>query len=111
MAETHPLQAAVSSLLILSSIIVLLSAYQVSAEVVPEIEFFGENVYLRKRKMKLAEAVVEELREISKGPKKLFVALMLKHAEEYLGYGAWGAAVYEANRAFEILKRLSKTTS
>ena len=109
--ETHPLQAAVSFLLVLSASVILLSAYQVSAEAVPEVNFFGEKVYLRGRVRRLAEASVEEVEGLAKGWIKLLVSLQLRHAREYLAYGAWAPAVLEASRAYRMIKKLWRTTS
>jgi hypothetical protein len=109
--ETNPLQVAVSGLLAFSAIIIMISAYQASTETVPEIELFKETVVLRGRKVRLAEALVNLVDERIRGPKRLLLALSLRHAKEYLSYGAWTAAAYEASRAYEMFKRLSRTTS
>ena len=112
--ETHPLQAAVSALLLLSSAIILLSAYQASAESFPEVEYFKKRVVVRGTSMSLAEACVEAVRRTLKGPARALLVLSLRHAREYLSYGAFTAAAYEASRAYRFykkLKRLWRTTS
>jgi hypothetical protein len=104
----HPLQIAISLLLVLSAAIVLMTAFQASTEVVPDLEFFNEVIYYEKKRTTLVKAMVEEVRKLKvKGVRKVAVKFLLKNANEYLKFGIWGAAALEASRAF----KLSRTTS
>ncbi|NPA84530.1 MAG: hypothetical protein GXO07_00820 [Crenarchaeota archaeon] len=98
-------------MLLLSAAVIVLSAYQASAEAIPEMKFLGERAYLRGRRLRLAEAAVEEVELSLKGPAKVLALLPLRHAREYLAYEAWGPAVYEASRAYRLIKKLLRTTS
>ena len=107
----HPLQAAITALLIFSALIIILTAYQASTEVIPDIGLFEEKIYINNKEITLAEEAVDLVRKKIKGIYKLLLALPLRHAKEYLSYGAYGPAVYEASRAYRILKKLVRTTS
>ena len=107
----HPLQAAVTGLLLFSAFIIVLTAYQASTEVIPDIKLFEESIYVNGKERVLAEEAVDEVDRRVRMPYRLLLLLSLRHAKEYLSYGAYGPAVYEASRAYRIFKRLSRTTS
>jgi len=103
--EVHPLQAAISFLLILAAAIVLLTAFQASTEVIPDLEVLADPVYYEGKRRKLVEAMVEEVDKMEKkGVKGLVAKFLLKNAKEYLKYEIWGAAALGASRAYKLLR-------
>ncbi|UXD22778.1 hypothetical protein IPA_08165 [Ignicoccus pacificus DSM 13166] len=107
----HPLQAAITFLLFLATVIVLLTAFQASTEVIPDLDVLAEPVYYEGKKRRLVEAMVEEVEKMEKkGIRGLVARFLLKNAREYLKFNIWGAAALESSRAYRILKS-SRTTS
>jgi len=104
----HPLQIAISLLLLLSAFIVVLTAFQASTEVVPDLEPLVDKVYVEGRELRMVEAIVEEVRRLKPNGivSKIVTRFLLKNAEEYLKFNIWGAAALEASRAYEVIKRL-----
>ena len=103
----HPLQAAISFLLLLSAFIIALTAFQASTETLPDLEPLAEKIYVDGKERMLVRAMIEEVRAMkTKGPlSKLIVKFLLKNAEEYMKFRIWGAAAMEASRAYKVIKR------
>lgn len=98
-------------MLALSAFIIVLTSYQASTEVIPDPKFLSEVIILRKKKEIVAKVAVEIVDKKVKGLTRLLLLLPLRHAKEYLGYGAYGPAVCEASRAYKLFMKLSRTTS
>ncbi len=98
-------------MLAFSAFIIVLTAYQASTEVIPDIKLFEELIYVNRKEKVLAEEAVDVVDKRIKMPYRILLLLSLRHAKEYLSYGAYGPAVYEASRAYRIFKKLLRTTS
>ncbi len=107
----HPLQLAISFLFVLSAVIVMLTAFQASTEVVPDLDFFVEKVHYEGKTRPLIIAMLEEVKRLPKrGLRGLVARFLIKNAEEYVRFEIWGAAAVELSRAYTVLKS-SRTTS
>ena len=106
----HPLQAAVSFLFLLSALIVLLTAFQASTEVLPELDFLKDKVAYEGIDASLAEAMVREVKKLKvKAWLRPLIFFLLKNADEYLKFGILSAAATEASRAYSLMKRWRTT--
>ncbi|ALU12554.1 hypothetical protein EYM_05100 [Ignicoccus islandicus DSM 13165] len=99
------LQLAIAFLLVLTAVIIVLTTFQITTEVYPDLEFLTWKVYYGGREATLVEAMVREVDSMEKrGLRGLVGRFLLRNAKEYLKFGVWGAAAVEASRAYKLLK-------
>ncbi len=99
------LQLSIALLMVLTAVIITLTAFQITTEVYPDLEFLTWKVHVEGREESLVELMVREVDSLEKrGLKGLAGRFLLRNAKEYLKFGAWGAAAVEASRAYKLLK-------